>query len=263
MSGVDFTSLDYVIIGEGGFSTEQYLGEIPYIGTNFTDMTQLFDLTNVLHINFDVRIFNDKIGIYKNESNTTVINSSSTTIKDIEFGVHEDFITITADEFLNNIKPEHIVSLGKYETLYRDFKRKADVYFGYATKYETLFDKTGNILITSDIITPNNLVELLTERSLDNSNNYVYNLSGFIQVYQLTNILSFLSETNPFNNRTFHTRNDGFIAGDRILILSGITITLELRTGNKEYITTPLYNNDLILKHTINAPLLLTLQNLS
>ena len=80
---------------------------------------------------------------------------------------------------------------------------------------------------------------------------------------RVTNILNFVSETNPFNNRTFHTRDDGFIAGDRILILSGITITLELRTGNKEYITTPLYNNELILKQTINAPLLLTLQNLS
>jgi len=198
MSDLDITSLDYVIIGEGGFSTDQYLGEIPYIGTNFTDMTQLFDLTNVLHINFDVRIFNDKIGIYKNESNTSVINSDSTTIKDIEFGVHEDFINITADEFLNNIKPENIVSLGKYETLYRDFKRKADVYFGYATEYKTLFDKTGNILITSDIITPNNLVELLTERSLDNSNNYVYNLSGFIQIYQLTLVMTVLLQVTVY-----------------------------------------------------------------
>jgi len=260
MTTPDYTYIKYVIRGGGSLSMEQHFGEIPYIGTNGTDLTQLFDSTHALHIDFDVRIFNEKLGIYKDASNTNVIDSSSTILK---LNTSDDSVNITADEFLNNITEQHVRSVGKYSTIYREFKRKSYTYFGYADGFDSLYDASSNVYMNYPEFTSSDFINIITERYLDLSNNYVYKLNGIINVFQLTNILNFVTETNPFNNRNGHTIYDGFIAGDRILILSGITITLDLKIEQKAYIENPLYEDTIILQHTSNAPLLLTLQNLS
>jgi hypothetical protein len=64
-------------------------------------------------------------------------------------------------------------------------------------------------------------------------------------------------------NRAGKTQYDGFFAGDRILVETGITISLAVSTYTADYITAPLSSNAIILQHVVNAPLLLTLQNLS
>lgn len=260
MSSTEYTYIDHAIRGGGYLTMEQHFGEIPYVGTNGRDLTQSFDSTYALQIEFDVRVFNEKLGIYKDATNSNVIDSSFSIIKDDTI---DDYINITNDEFLNNIAVQQITSVGKYSTLYSEFKRKIDTYFGYADGFEPIYDQSGAIIIHTEPFTPSDLIHILTERYMDLSNNYVYKLNGFIQIYQLTNILTFMSETNPFNNRNGHTRDDGFIAGDRILISSGITITLDLKIENKTYIDNPLYPDTIIMEHISNIPLLLTLQNLS
>lgn len=261
MSTPEYTYIERVIRGGGQFTTEHHFGTIEYVGTNGRDLTQLFDSTLALQIDYDVRLINNKLGIYKNQSNKIVIDSSNSIIKD---DTKDDYITITNEEFLNNISETQVKALGKYSDLYNDFKRKINTYFGYANKFESIFDASGTMLINSNIFTTNDLIKLITEKYIDSSNNSVYKLNGFIQIYQLTNILNFVSETNPFNNRNGHTRDDGFIDGDRILISDGITITLDLKVEDKPYIEEDtVFEDNIILQHNFTVPLLITLKNLS
>ena len=154
--------------------------------------------------------------------------------------------------------------VGKYSDLYNEFKRKINTYFGYANKFESILDTSGTTFINSGIFTAKDLLKIITEKYIDGSNNSVYKLNGFIELYQLTNILNFVCETNPFNNRNGHTRDDGFIHGDRILISDGITITLDLKVEDKPYIEEDtVFEDNIILQHTFTLPLLITLINLS
>lgn len=249
-----------LIRATGGYSMEQHFGEIPYLGTTGTDLTQLYDLTHTLQVDFDVRIFNEKLGIYKDETNENIIDDTNTSIYD---GSKTDRVSLTTEEFIDNISADQIVSLGKYTSLYSDFNRITNTYFGYADGFASIYDESGAADINSGVFTPSNLIDILSEKYYDISQNYTYKLNGNIQINELTNILTFLYEKNPFDNRSDETREYGFVAGDRILVSSGITISLDLTIYNADYIENPLYNNSTLLKHTVNAPLLLTLQNLS
>lgn len=260
MPSTEYTYIDYVIHGDGYLTMEQHFDTIPFVGTNGGDLTQSFDSTLALQVDYDVRLINNKLGIYKDATNITVIDSSSSIIKD---DTRDDYITINNEEFLNNISEQQITSVGKYADLYKVFKQKVNKYFGYAHAFESIFDGGGTIFINSDDFTARDLLNIITERYVDDTNNSIYKLNGFIQIYQLTNILNFVTETNPFNNRIGHTREDGFIDGDRILISNGITITLDLHIENKSYIENPIFEEKNILQHTINLPLLITLKNLS
>jgi hypothetical protein len=251
----------YVIIANGGYSMTQTFPEIEYIGTNGTDLTRLYDLTHTLQLAYDVRIINEKLGIYKDASNNYIIDDTDTRIKDDTL---DDYVVLTVDDFLDNINASQVISLGKYSSLYKEFTRKTNTYFGYADGFPKIFDANGASSIGSGDLSANDIINLLTDKHLDASGNLVYKLNGVINIYQLTNILNFVVENNPFHNRDNKTRRDGFIAGDRLLIETGITISLDLTTFNASYISSPVYNNNLpFLQYSINAPLLLTLQNLS
>jgi len=256
----NYTYIGYAIRAGGGFHMEQYLGEIPFIGSVGTDLTQIYDLTNTLQIDYDVRIFNEKIGIFKDLSNQTIIDSSNSLIDDDLTGGN---ITLSADDFLNNISAAQITSLGKYSTIYSDFIRKTNTYFGYADGFARIFDASGTADVSFNTFSAQDLLPILKQRHIDGSGNDVYKLSGTVNIYQLTNILSYMALNNPFSNRTGKTQYDGFFAGDRILVETGITISLAVTTYPADYITNPVSPNAIILQHVVNAPLLLTLQNLS
>jgi hypothetical protein len=255
-----YTYITYAIRAGGGFHIEQYLGEIPYIGSIGTDLTQLYDLTHTLEIDYDVRIFNEKVGIYKNQSNTIVLDSSNSLIQDQYDG---DNISLSVNEFLDNISATQITNMGKYSTIYSDFIRKTNTYFGYADGFDRIFDASGSADVSSNVFSKQDLLNILKQRHIDGSGNDVYKLSGIVNLYQLTNILSFMALNDPFSNRAGKTQFDGFFAGDRILIETGITIALDVTTYAADYITDIATNGATILRHTVNAPLLLRLQNLS
>jgi hypothetical protein len=260
MSTPMYTYITYAFRAGGGFHMEQYLGEIPYIGSIGTDLTQLYDLTHTLEIDYDVRIFNEKVGIYKNQSNTIILDSSNSLIRDNFAG---DNISLSVNEFLDNISAAQITNMGKYSTIYSDFIRKTNTYFGYADGFARIFDASGTADVSFNVFSKQDLINTLKQRYIDGSGNDVYKLSGNVNLYQLTNILSFMALNDPFSNRAGKTQFDGFFAGDRILIESGITISLDVTTYAADYITGTAANGATILRHTVNAPLLLRLQNLS
>jgi hypothetical protein len=256
----DYTYISYAIRAGGGFHMEQYLGEIPYMGSVGTDLTQIYDLTNTLQIDYDVRIFNEKIGIYKDLSNANIIDSTNSVISD---NLNSGNIVLSANDFLNNISAAQITSMGKYSTIYSDFIRKTNTYFGYADGFARIFDASGTADVSFNTFSAQDLLPILKLRHIDGSGNNVYKLSGTVNLYQLTNILVFMAFNNPFSNRIGKTQYDGFFAGDRILVETGITISLSVSTYNADYITDPVSSNAIILQHVVNAPLLLTLKNLS
>ena len=256
----DYTYISYAIRAGGGFHMEQYLGEIPYMGSVGTDLTQIYDLTNTLQIDYDVRIFNEKIGIYKDLSNANIIDSTNSVISD---NLNSGNIVLSANDFLNNISAAQITSMGKYSTIYSDFIRKTNTYFGYADGFARIFDASGTADVSFNTFSAEDLLPILKQRHIDGSGNNVYKLSGTVNLYQLTNILVFMAFNNPFSNRIGKTQYDGFFAGDRILVETGITISLSVSTYNADYITDPVSSNAIILQHVVNAPLLLTLKNLS
>ena len=255
-----YTYIGYSIRAGGGFHMQQHLGQIPFIGSIGTDLTQSYDLTNTLQINYDVRIFNEKLGIYKNATNEIIIDSSNSLIRDDFTG---DTIYLSANDFLNNISAAQITDMGKYSTIYTDFLRKTNTYFGYPDGFDRIFDASGSADISLNVFSKQDLLHILKQRHIDGSGNDVYKLSGTVNLRQLTNILSFMSLNDPFSNRADKTQFDGFFAGDRILVETGITISLAVTTYTADYITNPVSNNAIILQHVVNAPLLLTLQNLS
>jgi hypothetical protein len=261
MSSTNYTDIDYVIRGGGYLTMDQHFGTIPFVGTNGTDLTQPFDSTNALLIDFDVRILNEKLGIYKDASNNFVIDSSSTILK---INTSDDSITITAEEFINNLTEQQVISVGKYSNIYIEFTRMIYSYFSYADGIDSIFDPSGSTIINTKYLTPSDLINILKERYLDLSNNYVYKFKGIITLFQLTNILTFVCENDPFKNRSGYTVNDGFIAGDRLLISPGFNITLDLKTANvDDNDGNPTYEETVIMQYTSNTPLVLTLQNLS
>jgi hypothetical protein len=255
-----YTYIGYSIRAGGGFHMEQYVGQIPFIGSIGTDLTQLYDLTNTLQVNYDVRIFNEKLGIYKDGTNENVIDSSNSLIRDDFTG---DNITLSANDFLNNISAAQITDMGKYSTIYTDFIRKTNTYFGYPDGFDRIFDASGSADLSLNTFSKQDLLHILKQRHIDGSGNDAYKLSGTAALRQLTNILSFMSLNDPFSNRAGKTQFDGFFAGDRILVETGITIALTVNTYTADYITNPVSANSIILQHVVNAPLLLTLQNLS
>jgi len=256
----DYTYISYAIRAGGGFHMEQYLGEIPFMGSVGTDLTQIYDLTNTLQIDYDVRIFNEKIGIYKDLSNANIIDSTNSIISD---NLTSGNIVLSANDFLNNISASQITSMGKYSTIYSDFIRKTNTYFGYADGFARIFDASGTADVSFNTFSAQDLLPILKQRHIDGSGNNVYKLSGTVNLYQLTNILVFMAFNNPFSNRIGKTQYDGFFAGDRILVETGITISLSVSTYTADYITDPVSSNSIILQHVVNAPLLLTLKNLS
>jgi hypothetical protein len=265
MSISSYTYISSAIRAGGGFYTEQYFGEIPFIGSIGTDLIQLYDLTNTLQIDYDVRIFNEKLGIYKDSLNENVIDSTNSLIYDTSTGYvnNDDNITLSVDDFLDHISDSQVTGLGKYSTLHSEFIRKTNTYFGYADGFERIFDASGTTDVIDNPFTAENLLQILQQRVTDDSGNERYKLSGSVNLYQLTNLLSFMSLNNHFSNRLGKTQFDGFFAGDRILIESGITISLAVTTYNATYINEAVSNANTILQYTVNAPLLLTLQNLS
>ena len=99
--------------GEGGFTVQQDMGNI---------QVQLpldsYNVTDSLQIKFSARKMNDKLGITKDEDNYEVLHSSY----DISNDTHSyDSAEISAEEILDFLNTDNVLSMGKLSTLYSDF----------------------------------------------------------------------------------------------------------------------------------------------
>ena len=245
----------------GGFAVDISLTEIELLGVN---PLREFDLTETLQIDYDVRIFNEKIGLIKDASNTVILDTSFNADTEV-FPI--DSFTITFEDFKTNVTAERITSLGKFETLYSDFKQYINHYFYYNNEFLSLLKGEDATDISNGIFDADKFVELINGQYMNADNETVPNFSGSIVLQQLNPVLSYILEEDPFNNRTgvadlSYSVSDGFIAGDLVLVNPGLSVVLELIVDQQPFITDACYNL-FTLSTTTEAPILLRLDNLS
>jgi hypothetical protein len=214
-----YNGLIYVIAGTGGYNSEQGASTVTMIPTNQINQ---FDVTNSVQVKFSRSTFNAKLGDFDLSVNTFV----------------NDTISISASEFIAGITDaSYVISVGRLKTMYNDFMMYVDEYFSYANGFSTVFNISSTTSLNSGVFNADAFITLINGQALNPSTGeYIYDLSGTINISTINNILKYVIYSNTFGNRgniedgdpDLIFRNYGFVEGDIIYIPSGITITLTL-----------------------------------
>lgn len=245
-----YTGKQYAFSGEGGFTTVQGFETIHRLTQT---LIEKYDTTGAVEVLFDVRIFNDILGIQKDGSNVNVLTTGF--YNSFTDQMVLDTVTITATQFLAglNSNTSNIVSVGKYSTLYSDFATYVAGYFGLATPnnpdgslgFGTLFtNELSTFNATGTVFDASSFLTIISgSGDVSSTGAYVDDLSGSIIISNITKLLRNAVDANPFGNRNVsngltasdpnHRSNygvsDGFFANDLIFIpADGITIALKL-----------------------------------
>jgi len=231
-----YNGLFYAIIGQGGYTMEQGFDTIKLAIEN--PITQ-YDITQAVQVLFDVRTFNRKLGVLKDENNINITETSYNPSLD-RYPV--DTITLTADEFVAGMTAGQVLSVGTYSSMYNDFNYYVNTYFGYAGGFASLFSYNTSYNYNNGVFDADSFMNLITEHLVDPSGAYVSKLTGTITIYNVNNLIRYAVDSNVFGNRnpvTGETASDvsnranygledGFLDGDLILIPTGTTVTLKL-----------------------------------
>jgi hypothetical protein len=233
----------YSIIAQGGYDISQGLPTI-----NLASQTPIatYDLTNAVKVRYDVRTFNTKLGIRKDASNVSIIDSSFNAVAD---RFPNDTITISAAEFVSGVNASQVISVGTYSSLYSDFNLYVNTYFGYAGGFSSLFASVNNYNYNNSVFDASAFINIITGKSIDASGESVSNLAGSITILNVNNLLRYAVDANVFGNRNPNTGNtasdpsnnrdygmiDGFLAGDIIYIPEGTTVTLSLAITSENF----------------------------
>lgn len=218
--GDQYIGLFYAYEASGGYVMEQGIATIymiPYGQINQYDVTQAFQ------VNFDVRVFNEKLGLYKDASNIGIIESSYNNITN---SFPNDSVNLSAPEFRLGVSESNILSVGQYTTLYSDFETLLNAYFGFPQGFTSLFSLESQININNGIFDASAMVNLMNYSALNASGEYINTMTGDITIKNVNALLRFACQQNPFNNRTTQTPKDGFINNDLIYVPTGTTVTL-------------------------------------
>jgi len=261
VDGMIITEDLIAIDATGGFTVDISLANIELVAQN---PIREFDLTETLQLDFDVRIFNEKIGLIKDASNSAILDTSFNIVTET---FPNTTVNITFEEFKNNLVSSQITSLGKFETIYSDFKQYINHYFYYSNLFPSLLKSGDATDISNGSIDNDKFIELLNGQYINSDGQTINNFAGSINIYDINTSLSYISTDDPFNNRIVssdlsYSMSDGFISGDLILVNPGMNIELKLIVDQQSFITDPCYNL-FTLSTTTESPMLLRLANLS
>jgi len=261
VDGMIITENLIAIDATGGFTIDISLADIDLLTEN---PIRDFDLTETLQLEFDVRIFNEKIGLIKDASNITILDSSFNS----ELNVFpNDSFTLTFEEFKDNLDSSQVISLGKFETIYSDFKQYINHCFYYNNLFPSLLKSSDATDISNGIFDSDQFIELINGQYVNEDGETVDNFSGSVKLDNINISLNYILQADPFENRVVssdlsYSKSDGFISGDLILVNPGMIIELKLIVDQQSFITDPCYNL-FTLSTTTEAPILLRLENLS
>jgi len=192
-----YSGLYYAFYGAGGFSTDQSFNQIllsPEASASF----QLYDVTYAVQVKFDVRKINEKIGLIKDASNLTVLDSSYDFHKD-SFPI--DSITIDAGEFINNMSSAQVISVGAYQTLYSEYMQSVNKYFlNSFTSTDTLLSAASTNDLSNGLFDADSFMSLINQQT-DSSHPYVHPLLGFVTLSNINQLLRYAVDNNVFGNR--------------------------------------------------------------
>ncbi len=219
----------------GGFTMEEGFEDI---SLNYNGIFERYDVTDAVQLLFDVKVFNEKLGLIKDSSNNEIIDTSFDFVN--HGGFPNDSITIDANEFVTNMKENQVVSLGRYTTLYSEFSEYVRTYFGYYGGFASLFKRSSDFSINNDkLLDPSGFIQLINGYTNPLTGEYVSDLSGSIEISNINNLLRVATLRNIFNNRDpngiRYLPSDGFISGDVIFIPRGTDITLQVNIAAEAY----------------------------
>jgi hypothetical protein len=262
-----YTTTVFALNATGGFTMERGFDDIKF---READAIPRYDVTDAVQILFDVATFNAKLGLVKDATNENIVTSDFDEVDDCfkSGGVEVNSVVLTATDLINgmNVDGKQVISVGKYATLYSDYKNYVSSYFGFDGGFSSLFTAASEFNIdTTNVFDGASFVRLLNGETINATGSYITDLSGSITVGNLTKLLRFAVDSNCFGNRTPGTSDasgsnfvdengtavdpsyngnygveDGFIAGDLIWVPSGTTITLNLVIDSESFL--PLNN---------------------
>jgi len=273
----------YAYEASGGYVMEQ---GIPTIKLTPYETINKYDVTQAFQVKYDVRVFNEKLGLYKDASNVGIIDTS---YNNSTLSFPKDSISLSASEFRLGIKASNILSLGYYHALYSDFETLLNAYFGFPQGFTSLFSVQSQVELNGGVFDASAMINLMNYSALNASGEYVNTMTGNISIEHVNAMLRYACQENPFNNRTTQTPADGFIANDLIFVPTGTKITLvanfinvdksanyihilpgalaqlqaqsgDFTEGNYSQITT---FNDTSIVRVVKVPMLIKLSNLS
>jgi hypothetical protein len=284
-----YVGLYYALSATGGYEAEQGAKTITMIPVNQINQ---YDVTESIQIIFDVRTFNEKIGLFKDASNRNILTSASDPSTN-KFPT--DSFSLGSVEFAAGVtNSSQVISVGKYNTLYSNFISYVNNYFGYPDGFSTIFNLSSQVDINSGVFDNAAFINLIHGNTPNPvTGEYIKDLSGSITLSYINQILNYVVFSNPFNNRPAggnggedFSLQDGFVEGDIIFVPNGLitTLNMDIITNNIQLnylgaahlanlnsqtnyvngyfssITTTVNNN---IKQVVKAPLLIKLANLS
>ena len=202
----------YAITGKGGFSIkESYamkLEPIRQLGK--------YDMTNAVQILFPAELLNGLLGGF-NEMTKEFNNNQ---------------IIITADQLLNTVQKEDILSVGAFDSMYYDYQNYINNYFGFTLNGVSLFTNESQIEFNNGVFNKNCLYSVLHEKRICSFSGEIKDaLNGYIEIKDISEMLYKINELDLFGNRPMQSSSHdickGFIDGDLIYISDGIHIKLD------------------------------------
>jgi hypothetical protein len=204
-----YTGMVYAFYGSGGFTIDQCFNTIHLIPES---KIYQYDVTNAVQVLFDVRTFNEKLGLFKDQNNQYITFSSYDTVRDVFTTATEynegnvatssvlDSITLSADEFVNGLLANYVMSVGSYNTLYMDFIQYVNTYFGYAGGFGSLFSGASEFNLNGGVFDANAFINIINPYYTASGEN-VKPLTGTITLTNINSLLKYAINTNCFNNR--------------------------------------------------------------
>lgn len=189
----------YAYYGDGGFSTDQSFNPILLSGQAGNSF-QLYDVTYAVQVKFDVRTINQKIGLIKDASNISIVESTYR-VPSNSFPI--DSISVSADEFIQGMSAAQVISVGVYQSLYQDYMMAVNKYFyEYGSLNDGLFSSASALDISNGLFDANQFMDLIYQAQDPNQNqNYAEPLTGFVTLSNINQLLRYSVDSNIFGNR--------------------------------------------------------------
>ena len=221
-----YTGQCYAFGASGGFRLLQGFNQI---NERPPDLLSKYDVTDAIQVFFSAATLNKKIGILKDASNTHTVQAWYDPITD---RLHYDSLQLCSCDFANGLNLDSVVSVGKLSNIYSDFKDCVASYFGDPGGFASLFSGDQEFEVNGSVFDASALIQVLNTSKFNMAGSFVSDLSGYVTVSDINNLLQYVVDANIFGNRDPTKLNwgivQGFVGGDLIFIPTGFTITLSL-----------------------------------
>jgi hypothetical protein len=190
------------ITGYGGFSftNENILVQ------NKNKLIDEYDLTDSIQLLFNVCKINKKIGL--NKMNNIIIHSD---FDDVHNNFPVDNIQLDANEIMEDLELNNILSVGKLKTIYNEFNSFINNIY---THKEFFVNYEENDLVNFE------------NEPFDEQKLYTMIKNGFFGSLNIKNINEILNNAIFFDNHKNIPKKNGFISNDLIFVPYGINISL-------------------------------------